>query len=112
MSDGTQVKDIAKKEGYPNFKAGVKLKLKENITETVSLDTEGQIDRALATAISQNMKDEADAIGYYNDLLNYDALVEEDRKQIEEFISDEKNHLEGLQKMLVRYDGNIPTSQD
>ena len=58
------------------------------------------------------MKAESEAIEFYNKLLTYEGITEADRKQIEEFISDEKNHLQKLSEMLTHYDGNIPTSQD
>lgn len=108
MDEGTQVKDIAKKEDYPKFKRGIKLGLKEN-------PNIGQIkktDRVLSQLIAKNMEDESGAIRSYNELLQCGGLTKEDRIQIEEFISDEKHHLLVLQKMISNYDGNIPTSMD
>ena len=112
MDNGTQVKDIAKKEDYPTFKSGIKLKLKENITTPVSLPIDGKVDRGLSQVITNNMKAESQAIGDYNQLLNYDGLSDTDKEKIQEFISDEKNHLAGLQEMLTHYDGNIETKKD
>lgn len=110
MEDGTQVKDIAKKVDYPLFKKG--LKLDENITNSHSLSSREGVDLELSQMIALNIEDEAEAIGSYNKLLLCKSLSEEDRIQIEEIISDEKNHLQVLQDMLNKYDGGIPTAED
>lgn len=126
MDNGTQVTDIEKKVDYPKFKKGIKFTKPttpikedeipqevENITTSVSDNNErGTVSYGLAAEISSNMKAESEAIEFYNKLLTYEGITESDRKQIEEFISDEKNHLQKLSEMLTHYDGNIPTSQD
>lgn len=114
--NGTQVNDISKKVDYPNIKRGRKIVLtkeaNEDITNSFSDTIDGgNVNHQLASKIAFNMKAESEAIEFYNELLTYD-LTDEDRKQIEEFISDEKNHLQGLSEMVTHYDGDIPTAKD
>ena len=112
---GTQVTDIEKKVDYPKFKKCIKLKTEtsNDITEVLSDNIESEnVNSLLAAKISSNMKAESEAIEFYNELLNDPGLTEEDKEQIREFISDEKNHLQGLSEMLKHYDGNIKAAID
>jgi rubrerythrin len=68
-------------------------------------------DYKVAAAIAANNQDEQEAIRGYYDLL--EVLIDpEDKKVIEEIISDEKNHSELLTKLALKYDGGIATAEE
>lgn len=65
----------------------------------------------VAAAIVANNEDEHEAIKGYYELL--EILTDEtDRAQIEEIISDEKNHAHMLTNMALKYDGGIVEAED
>ena len=66
----------------------------------------------VALFVSDNIKNEADAITHYNEMLLIPELQPEDAEIIKEIISDEKNHIERLKTMLTKYDSNIPTNAE
>lgn len=68
-------------------------------------------DYNVAAILADANRDEQEAIQGYYEMLK--SLVDpEDKKIIEEIISDEKNHAELLAKLAFKYDGNIPTAED
>jgi rubrerythrin len=68
----------------------------------------------IAELVAKNMKDEAGAIEGYLPLLN--ALKEKGDEKgvalVEEIISDEKNHQNILQVILLEHDGGIKIAGD
>jgi rubrerythrin len=66
----------------------------------------------LARIIAGLIEDEWEAIEGYVAALDADGLDQADIAQIEEIISDEKEHAEKLAKISMKYDGNIPVSKD
>lgn len=67
----------------------------------------------MAAIIAKNLEAEASAIEGYNELLALSPALEvEDRATIAEIISDEKNHMEKLNAMMLKYDGNIAPAKD
>jgi rubrerythrin len=66
---------------------------------------------AIAKLVTANAQDENEAIEGYLGLLE---LLEDqdDIAQIEEIISDEKEHAERLAEMLKKYDGGIEAAED
>lgn len=69
---------------------------------------------AVASQISLNIKGEFGAIEDYNKLIDFLAMYDDQEgiDQVREIISDEKNHSEVLNKLLMKYDGNIPVAED
>jgi rubrerythrin len=68
-------------------------------------------DYKVAAAIAANNQDEQEAIKGYYELLQ--VLVDpEDKKIIQEIISDEKNHADLLTKLALKYDGDIAEAED
>lgn len=84
--------------------------IRESAEEAI-VDNDQDNTYTLASQISLNIKGEWDAIEGYNKLMSLD-IDDTDRAIIEEIISDEKNHSERLQTMLMKYDGNVPVSED
>ncbi len=68
-------------------------------------------DYAVAAEIAANIGDEQGAIEGYLRLLE---MVEDaaDVAQIEEIISDEKNHAHVLAEMQLKYDGGVKEAED
>lgn len=58
----------------------------------------------IAALISKNAEGEYDAIQGYQELLAVIGNNEEDRAVIDEIISDEKNHAEKLNALMLKYD--------
>lgn len=72
------------------------------------------MNKDIAVLITDNMESESNALTRYIPLLN--ALVESGDKDaadaVREIMSDEKNHQNVLQVLLIKYDGAIPISKD
>ena len=68
-------------------------------------------DYNVAAAIAANGQDEQEAIKGYYQLLQV-IIDPEDKKIIEEIISDEKNHAELLAKLALKYDGYIEAAAE
>lgn len=69
------------------------------------------VDYNVAAAIAANNQDEHEAIKGYYELLQV-LMDPEDKKVIQEIISDEKNHADLLTQLALKYDGNIAEAQD
>ena len=65
-------------------------------------------DMSIASVISKNGEGEYDAIEGYQELLTLVADDPEAVATIEEIISDEKNHIEKLNELMLKYDDILP----
>jgi len=65
-------------------------------------------DMSIASVISKNGEGEYDAIEGYQELLTLVADDPEAVAVIEEIISDEKNHIEKLNELMLKYDDILP----
>lgn len=65
---------------------------------------------SVASQISFNIKGEYGAIEDYNKLIDFLSIYDDQEGVdiIKDIISDEKAHSEKLNKILMKYDGNIP----
>jgi rubrerythrin len=66
----------------------------------------------LAKIIAALIEDEWEAIEGYVGILEAGGLDEADIAQIEEIISDEKEHAERLAEIARKYDGDIAPAKD
>lgn len=66
----------------------------------------------VAKIIAALIEDEWEAIEGYIGILENGGLDGKDIEQIEEIISDEKQHAEVLAEIAKKYDGNIPVAED
>lgn len=66
----------------------------------------------VAKIIAALIEDEWEAIEGYVGILENGGLDESDIAQIEEIISDEKQHAQVLAEIVRKYDGNIPVADD
>jgi rubrerythrin len=66
----------------------------------------------LAKIIAALIEDEWEAIEGYVGILEAGGLDEKDIAQIEEIISDEKEHAERLAEISRKYDGDIAPAED
>jgi rubrerythrin len=66
----------------------------------------------LAKVVAALIEDEWEAIEGYVGALELGGLDKADVDQIEEIISDEKQHAEVLAKIARKYDGDIPVADD
>jgi rubrerythrin len=67
---------------------------------------------SLAKIISALIEDEWEAIEGYLGALEAGGMEQADIAQIEEIISDEKQHAAVLAEIAKKYDGNIPVAED
>jgi rubrerythrin len=75
--------------------------------------TMGKSNHFTAAEISRQIKGEAEAVLEYEHFLGIcQDLTHNDVMEIQEIISDEKNHLLILQAMAKRHDGGIAASPD
>lgn len=67
-------------------------------------------DMSIASVISKNGEGEYDAIEGYQELLTYEQIANDPEAVavIEEIISDEKNHIEKLNELMLKYDDILP----
>lgn len=66
----------------------------------------------LAKIVAALIEDEWEAIEGYVAALDAGGLDKADIEQIEEIISDEKQHAQVLAEIAKKYDGNIPVAED
>lgn len=68
----------------------------------------------VASQISLNLKSEYEAIEGYDKLIPFLELYDDQNSidMIKEIVSDEKNHSELLNKILMKYDSGIPVAED
>jgi rubrerythrin len=66
----------------------------------------------VAKIIAALIEDEWEAIEGYIGILENGGLDAKDIDQIEEIISDEKQHAQVLAEISKKYDGNIPVADD
>jgi rubrerythrin len=66
----------------------------------------------VAKIIAALIEDEWEAIEGYIGILEAGGLDEKDIAQVEEIISDEKQHAQVLAEIAKKYDGNIPVAED
>lgn len=86
----------------------------EAADEAILPETNDDGNATIASQITLNIKGEYDAIEGYMKLIPWfeeqndqDAIAD-----IQEIISDEKEHTERLNRILMRYDGNIEPAED
>lgn len=84
------------------------------LTEDVSSTSKEDFGRRMqiASLISKNNEGELDAIEGYQELLSF--IGDEDKEAveiIEEIISDEKNHIEKLNQLMLKYDSIEPNKE-
>ncbi|MDR3125453.1 MAG: hypothetical protein LBU20_00025 [Candidatus Nomurabacteria bacterium] len=65
-----------------------------------------------AKIIAALIEDEWEAIEGYIGILEAGGLDAADVAQVEEIISDEKQHAQVLAEIAKKYDGNIPVAED
>lgn len=71
-----------------------------------------QTNYTVSKIIASLIEDEWEAIEGYVGILEHGGLSAEEVAQIEEIISDEKQHAQVLAEINKRYDGNIPVAED
>lgn len=86
--------------------------VQENAEHAIVLDENDSY--TVASQIALNLKGEWDAIEGYQKLIPFFKLHKdkEAEDEIREIISDELNHAKVLQKIMRRYDENIPVNPD
>ena len=88
------------------------IKVNESASESKMLKNDSTFNTA--SQISLNIKGEFDAIEGYDKLIPWFESVndQESIEVIREIISDEKNHVQLLEKILAKYDKQIPVNPD
>ena len=88
------------------------IKINESAEDAIILDKDSKY--TVASQIALNLEGENDAIDGYMKLIPWLEKYD-DRESIDtirEIVSDEKNHKMLLNKMLLKYDGNIEMAKD
>ena len=72
------------------------------------------MNKDVAELVAENMKSEADALRLYIKLKQalIEANDEEGAKAVDEIMSDEKNHSNMLQVIMLRHDGGVGIAKD
>lgn len=86
--------------------------LNEAASNAIVLDNDSKY--IVASQIALNIQGEYDAIDGYNKIIPYFLKYgdQESVDQIKEIIADEKNHSNELNKILLKYDGNVLPKED